>query len=292
VKCASSSAFLPRLFAHSLYEIEPKLGACLELAAWPGGQKELESALFTEADAVTATGSDEALAAIRQNVPVKTRFLAYGHRLSFGYITAEALAGPNPGRLADQAGLDVAAWDQLGCLSPHVFYVERRGRVSPETFAEMLAASLARLEQAQPRGPLPESVAAAIANRRAFYQLRGAHLADTQQWTSPDSTAWTVVLEADPQFQTSCLHRFIYVKPVADLTQALQGADAFRRQISTVGLAAPEDRQKEITLALARWGATRVCPIGQMQNPPLSWRHDGRPAMSELVTWTDWEYPS
>ena len=102
-----------------------------------------------------------------------------------------------------------------------------------------------------------------------------------------------VPVPVSPEIETtSCLHRFIYVKPVADLTQALQGADAFRRQISTVGLAAPEDRQKEITLALARWGATRVCPIGQMQNPPLSWRHDGRPAMSELVTWTDWEYPS
>ena len=29
VKCASGASFLPRLFAHSLYEAEPKLGACL-----------------------------------------------------------------------------------------------------------------------------------------------------------------------------------------------------------------------------------------------------------------------
>ena len=37
VKCASGSAFLPRLFAHSLYEADPKLGACLEIAEWRGG---------------------------------------------------------------------------------------------------------------------------------------------------------------------------------------------------------------------------------------------------------------
>jgi hypothetical protein len=40
---------------------------------------------------------------------------------------------------------------------------------------------------------------------------------------------------------------------------------------------------------LAHWGVTRVCPIGQMQNPPLGWRHDGRPTLGDLVTWMDWE---
>src|SRR5258706_1531185 len=35
VKCASGQAFLPRMFAHSLYATEPKLRACLEIAEWP-----------------------------------------------------------------------------------------------------------------------------------------------------------------------------------------------------------------------------------------------------------------
>jgi len=26
-----------------------------------------------------------------------------------------------------------------------------------------------------------------------------------------------------------------------------------------------------------------------MQNPPLAWRHDGRPPLADLVSWTDWE---
>ena len=66
VKCARGSSLLPRLFAHSLYEVEPKLGACLEIAEWRGGDSALEKALFDEADCVTATGSDETLAAIRR----------------------------------------------------------------------------------------------------------------------------------------------------------------------------------------------------------------------------------
>jgi hypothetical protein len=84
VKCASGGSFLPRLFAHSIYEADHKLGACLEVAEWRGGQAALEEILFAEADCVTATGSDETLAAIRANLPGKTRMLAYGHRVSFG----------------------------------------------------------------------------------------------------------------------------------------------------------------------------------------------------------------
>src|SRR6185436_10238231 len=42
VKCASGASFLTRLFAHSLYEVEPKLGACLEIAEWRGGNAALE----------------------------------------------------------------------------------------------------------------------------------------------------------------------------------------------------------------------------------------------------------
>jgi len=62
-----------------------------------------------------------------------------------------------------------------------------------------------------------------------------------------------------------------------------------RGKVSTVGLAVPEHKAQEMATELARWGATRVCPLGQMQAPPLTWRHDGRPTLGDLVTWTDWE---
>ena len=289
VKCASGATFLPRLFAHSIYEAEPKLGACLEIAEWRGGEGVLEDALFAEADCVTATGADETLAAIRQRLPIKARFLGYGHRVSFGYVANEVLSTFGAKKVAARAADDVVAWNQLGCLSPHVLYVEHGGSVSVEGFAEMLAAELERRDEIDPRGDLPPESAAVIAARRAFYEVRAAHSAETRQWISRDSTAWTVVYEADPRFQLSCLNRFIYVKGVSDLTNALENADAIRGHVSTIGLAASDDRAQAMTRQLARWGVTRVCPLGQMQNPPLTWRHDGRPSLGDLVTWIDWE---
>jgi hypothetical protein len=289
VKCATGSSFLPRLFAHSLYEAEPKLGACMEIAEWRGGSVELEKVLFDEADCITATGNDETLAAIRRRLPGKPRFVGYGHRVSFAYVASEGLSGSNARGVVGRAASDVVAWNQQGCLSPHVIYVESGAGVDAEQFAGMLAEELERRELSEPRGELPVAAAAAIASRRVVYEVRAAHSPATRLWVSKDSTAWTVVYEADSRFQASCLNRFIYVKRARDLTEVLQSADSVRGKVSTVGVAAPEVTARELATQLARWGVTRVCPLGQMQNPPLTWRHDGRPALGDLVVWTDWE---
>ncbi|HSU56179.1 MAG TPA: acyl-CoA reductase [Candidatus Dormibacteraeota bacterium] len=316
VKCVTGAAFLPRLFAHSLYEADGKLGACLELAEWRSQPEnagpengnpsrirvvprsspsvknvELLKALFEEADCVIANGTDEALAALERIVPASARFVGYGNRVSFGYVAEGSLSGGNARRVAEAAAADVAAWDQLGSLSPHLIYVENGGIMSPVQFSELLAEELERREKTQPRGELPPEVSAAIASRRSFYEIRATHSDETRLWQSPKSTAWTVVYEAEPRFQLSCLNRFVYVKGVKDLTEALQSADSVKGNVSSVGLAASPERAPTLANQLARWGASRICPLGQMQNPPLAWRRDGRSPLGELVLWTDFEHP-
>ncbi len=312
IKCSQRSTLLPRLFAHSLAELEPKLGACLELASWPGGHEAFEGAMMGEADCLVVQGSDTVVEDLRRRMPSTCRCVAYGHRLSFGFIAGDVLGTFLARKVADRAAVDIAAWNQLGCLSPHVLYVEDTGTLTPEGFAAALSEALVRMEQTEPRGALRPEESAAIDQRRSLHQLRAAHhrslhrdaitvprgaffeapTAETQVWSSEGSTAWTVVYEADPTFRTSCLNRFIYVKPCRNLGDALRRAEIVRGQISTVGIAATEGRAQELALELARWGVSRVCPLGRMQDPPLAWRHDGRPALSELVQWTDWEQAS
>jgi len=289
VKCATGTAWLPRLFAHSLYEADPKVAACLEIVEWQGGNHPLETAAFAEADCVTATGSDEMLADVRSRLPANVRFLGYGQRVSFAYITREALRDESIAQLVARAADDVVAWDQNGCLSPHVIYVEERGQVESDKFTELLVGELGVRETTEPRGKISVAESATIASRRALYETLAVHRADAKIWASAGSTAWTVVFEHDPRMQLSCLNRFILVKPVADQAAVFQGIDAMRGKVSTLGLAAGPERSKELALTFARWGVTRICLLGQMQNPPLAWRHDGRPALGDLITWTDFE---
>lgn len=290
IKCPHGAAFLPRMFAHSLYALQPKLGACLEVADWKGGNDQLETALFAEAGCVTATGTDATLSAIHGRVPARARFLGYGHKISFAFVTRESLVSIRSKEVVGRVAEDILAWNQLGCLSPHVVYIESGGATPPLVFAELLAAELDNRERDQPRGSIHAVHSAAIATRRMFHQVRAAAEDTSRVWSSADSTAWTVVYEEEPDFQQSCLNRFIYVKPVADLDHLMHAIAPLQGSISTVGVGATAQRLQEIAPRLARWGVSRVCPVGQMQNPPLSWRHDGRPALADLITWTDVEF--
>lgn len=289
MKCASGSSLLPRILAHCLHELDPKVASCIEIAEWPGGSKTLEDSLFQEASCVTATGSDETLDAIRARLPARVRWAGFGDRISFGFVAREALTPCDLSNTVESAADDIVAWNQRGCLSPHLLYVEHPAPITPEEFSERLASELDRRERTEPRGPIAPEDAAAIATRRSFYHVRSAHLADTRLWQSEDSTAWTVVFETNPQCQLSCRNRFIYIKPVHQLEDALHAVDPWLSRISTVGLAAAGRRARILAEQLAREGIPRICPLGSMQRPPLLWRQDGRPSLADLATWTDWE---
>ncbi|MGV3773810.1 MAG: acyl-CoA reductase [Verrucomicrobiales bacterium] len=289
IKCASGTSLLPRLFAHSIYLVDSKLASCIEVAEWKGGNEKFEDVLYSHADCVTATGSDETLTAIRKKLPAHVRFLGYGHKVSLELVTRENLSRLTASKVAAAAAEDIAAWDQLGCLSPHVIYVETGGAIGGAEFAELLAKQLAKVEKEKPRGPVDMDTSAAISTRRMFYEVRAAASKETRVWSSEGNTAWTVIFEADPDYQPSPLHRFVFVKPVSDLHQMLNAIAPLHGKVSTIGISATPSRLHEVANQLGHWGVTRICKLGDMQNPPLSWRHDGRPALADLLTWTDLE---
>jgi hypothetical protein len=185
--------------------LHPKLATCLEVAEWRGGHPALEEALFAEADCVTATGSDEALTAIRSRLPPRVRFIGYGHRVSFGYVAGDVLTPLHAKKIIARAADDVVAWDQLGCLSPHVFYVQSGGGVAGAVCrATGRGVGTARSDDAA-RELAPEA-AATIASRRAIYEVRAAHIPTRICGRARDSTAWTVVCEADGRFPSRAVY--------------------------------------------------------------------------------------
>ncbi|KAG0922624.1 hypothetical protein G6F32_014584 [Rhizopus arrhizus] len=68
--------------------------------------------------------------------------------------------------LARRVAWDVMRYDQQGCYSPHVFYVQRGGPVSPRDFAGYLAGELSNLQRRFPRRALDLEESAAVAKWR------------------------------------------------------------------------------------------------------------------------------
>ena len=153
----------------------------------------------------------------------------------------------------------------------------------------MLTEELESRNETMPRGPISTKESAAISTARRFYQIRSDNNVGTMLWKSEDTTDWTVVYEDEKQFQSSPLNRFIFIKPIEHIEEALHVLEPIRESVSTVGLAASEARIRELALPLAKWGVPRICAVGQMQRPALACRHDGRPPLGELIHWTDLE---
>ncbi len=291
-KPASEEPVFPALFARSLAAVDPKLAASVAILPWAGGDIAVEAAAFAASEVVIAYGSDAAIESIRARVPPGVRFVGHGHRLSLAVIGRETLAYDSVESLAERLAYDVSLFDQQGCVSPHVVYVERGGTIAPQEFAESLAQAMAAFERDMPRGRLSVEETSAIQQARTEAELRELREEPVRLFASPGRTAWTVIYEDDPAFVPSCLNRVVRVKPLVDLAELPNLLRPVSRHLQTVGTALSRERRDRLADALAPLGVCRVCPIGEMPHPPLYWHHDGGFNLLPLLKWTAIEDPA
>lgn len=242
--------------------------------------RQLDVATLRRADAVIAFGSDAAMESLRAQTRWDQKFIAHGHALSLLWLAEPDLLTP---RQARACAIDILAHDQLGCLSPQAIYVPPKTNI--DILGHKLAAALEIVWRSLPAKPArPLGVAARIAEARDLARALGHRL-----WLPPKGhSGWTLIHDPDPAFQPSPLHGVISLRRVAPSRLAAALASVSGR-ISTVGVAGHlSSRLENAFLSL---GVSRFCPAGRMQAPPLTWHHDGRPALGDLVTWIDSERP-
>lgn len=270
-------------FARLLVEEDPGLADCLAVGWWKGGDAAREQALFAQADVVLAYGGNAALQALRQQVPVTTRFLGYGHKLSFGMVSRAALDARKAQGTAHLAAYDVVRYDQQGCYSPQLFYVERGGKVSPRDFSQYLAHELASFEHKFARRMLPLDDAASVARWQQAHEM--------QLFTQPGNALigeagapWRVAYADQLQpLAPSALNRTVQVVAVDRLEDVVPVIARSRAFLQTVGLAAAPAELFALAEALGRAGVTRICALGAMTAPEAGWHHDGRFNLLDLV---------
>ena len=262
--CKTPSAGLPGI-AEFRAALPAELAARIEIAG------ELPDDWLARADAVIVFGKDATIAHFRTLLRPGQRFIAHGHRLSFGVVfdDPECVSAPLAAR-------DASLFDQQGCLSPHVIYVAGDAR----EYAAQLTEEMRAFQAREPRGRVSLSEANSIRSLREDLAFRAAQGAPVALWQSEGSTAWTVAFDPTPGFPRSPLNRFVFVKPLpADLAAELR---EMRPHLSCAGL-------WPATLAnartLARLGVSRICPLGRMQTPLWTWLQDGAPALAPLVRW-------
>ena len=273
-----------QVFARALATEEAELAAALEVISFTSRDAAAMGALLS-ADCVVAFGSDETIAAVAARVTPAQRFVPHGHRLSVAVLGEAALAGAALEAAADALALDVALWDQQGCLSPVALYVLGEERVPAPLFGR-LALAFERAALRLPRGRIDAQGAAALAGARETVELRGAAGEDVQVLTG---AAFTLVAEPEAGFRGSPLHRFLRVHPVRGPEALLQALAPLGPHLAAVGVAGLGALAGRIEPELAGLGASRVCPLGTMQAPPLAWCNGQQELLPPLARLADVE---
>lgn len=228
------------------------------LAAHVETSTTLPDSWLERADVVVVFGDDETIAHFRSHVRDDQRFIAHGHKVSFGVIFDDPAFAS-----IDDAARDIAAFDQLGCLSPHVLYVG--GDARAYTAALILALDLI------PRAPLPLSAATSIRALCEDVTFRAANGEPCAAWRGKNSC---VIYDETPGFPRTPLHRTIFVKPLpTDWHAELRDV---RTHLSCVGVFPNSASIPGIEI-------DRICPIGLMQLPPWTWHQDGVAPLASLL---------
>lgn len=295
-KLPSAEPLFAGWFAQLLAEVHPPLADCLAVVWWRGAGDDGAAALYAQADTVIAYGGNASLDAIRRRLPVTTRFLPHGHKLGVGLVSASALDTLKAPIHARLAAWDVMRYDQQGCYSPHVFYVERGGAVAPRAFADYLAGELANLHRRFPRRPLDLDDAAAVAKWQQAVEWKlpvggGANASHGQDaLIGGPASAWHVAYSDQLHaLAPTALQRSIQVIGVDTLDEVMPVIAAQRQFLQTAGVAAAPEELYRLADLLGTAGVTRISALGAMSAPEAGWHHDGRFNLLDLVRMTEIE---
>ena len=154
LKPGRGDTVLAPLFARALAASDPEIARAVAIVYWPGGEGgPLEEHALGTADRVVAYGSLELIRLLRRRIPPATPLVAYHHRLSAGGVAREcAAAAPEAGSVLRAAARAVVTFEQRGCVSPRIIWVEEGGAVSPPAWAARLFDALELVAAELPPG--------------------------------------------------------------------------------------------------------------------------------------------
>lgn len=233
--------------------------------------KEHDREIMHDCEVVVVMGSDETVEEIHRQTHAQQRFLPYGHKISAGILPMDKLTCPEADSWAAKAVKEIAAYDQMGCLSPQAYLCKNR------EVADLFARSLAALLESTlpPNAPRDWDLSAAVFQARQEEALDGYKIL-----ASENATRWTVVRQDDGLLRNGPGGCFIRVIVSNDLPLTL---NPWCGKLSSLSIAS-EDLQ-DWAERLAEFGVARVCRLGDLQDPPVDWRHDGAPRLAPFVRW-------
>jgi len=292
------------LVLSAIESLDPVLVAGIATLIWDYEDRELQGFLLGKCDLVIAAASDETIASIADQITTTNaarssspiRFHEHGHKVSFSVISRqvtqktglEGVGGqPVIDIVALLAGLDSIFWDQYGCLSSRIHFVEDTGgdHYSAVEYAGKLTNNLRQLAVYLPRGASPRRQLKDSFDRYKLLERRSQ--VSVASAYEDDFLVAVDRRQLDPMNFLSavnaCMGRVIIVRPIED---PMEFPDHYLRMLPPENLQSLSvvfgeytDRTDtgflKFAKACARRGVTAIRSVGRGAFPQLAYSWDG-----------------
>ncbi len=306
VKNSRREPIFAPLVLTGLEAVDPDLVSSIAVLVWDYEEAAIQDLLLPQADLVIAAAGDATIAQIEAQIDgnghpsldasTSTRFHAHGHKVSFSAIGREVLArelvdetnGQSPLDIITLlAALDSVLWDQHGCLSSRIHFVEHGGNgfYTPLVYASRLKAQLQLLARLLPRGAWPRRQLHERFDRYKLLETTGQ-----VKVLSDYDDDYLVAVDQRPlsaaalsSVVNDCQGRVIIVRPIADLMELPEQHLRLLRPENLQSLSVAVGRAGEgLTARFLRFadacgaqGVTAIRTVGRGAFPQLSYSWDG-----------------
>lgn len=289
LKISQSDTLFPLLFAKSLDQADPQHLIAHSFAAisFKGGDKAVEAVFKKRCNGIVVWGGQKAVEAWRQGLGSGTRLIEYGPRLSLALITQKHLQQHSQ-PAAEKLATDIVMWEQRGCGSPQVLFLENSDGAINQTIPNfLLSLQRALSKQAEQLPPAELSLDEKIEIRRErelakFGELTGQ---STLYEAAPPLKAqsWTIIVRHHLERLNSPLNRTIIVYPYNHFNKVITALQPYRALLQSCGLGAEPEEARLIADSLCQAGLERICELGQMHLSRHGAPHDGSFQLEHLV---------
>lgn len=278
LKPGSGDRVLPELLARGLREAAPDLEGTFGLLPWRGGEGgQEEQACLKAAELVVVYGGEDAARSVRERLSPLTPLRVYGPRISGGVVLRDRTLDAE---VLEHAADAVAVYEQRGCVSPQVIWVEEGGGRSPREWAEALGQALEARRHAE--------VADGIVDRRMTYEealFDAAHDPDRAVLGGPEQ-GWMVLFEPRATRLTpTCLGRTVRVHGFAQPAEIVSALRPMAPYLQTMALEGEGPDRLALANLLAGSGVTRITRFKDQPWPEAWWKEDGEGPLRTLVRW-------
>ena len=243
-----------------LVKAEPALAEYIYVFDVPSTETETLKTFADIADAVVVWGGDAAVQAARTLCDVKTEIIAWGHKLSFAYASADTADGDLTA-LAEH----ICATNQTLCSSCQGIFVDTDDMETVSAFAKRFYHILSDVNR---------RVGFADVGMRGKNSIRIYNdLLENPNQTVYYGNGVSVRVGEDSRLELSYLFRDVWVKPLKR-TEIVPALKEHKAHLQTCGLLCGKDDRPILAERLLRAGVTRVTG-GDLSRMFVGEAHDG-----------------